>query len=98
VTDNWYHLVPDDVVMKRLGQRRRMWCMCCRTEYDRGKFVCCAPPNGMKSEHWLSLSCPDPPKGCGKCAKHCQCPSKAERIGEGPLAGLGRQFLEEHGR
>lgn len=95
---SWYHLVPDEVVMKRLGQRARMRCMCCKEFYERGKFSCCAPPNGMKSEQWLALSCPDAPHGCGKCAKHCACPSKAKRLGEGPLAGLGRQFLEEHRR
>jgi hypothetical protein len=82
-----------------LGQPKTLRCMCCKTLYRKGEFACCAPPNGMTSQNWLSLSCPMPDQGgCGKCARHCQCPNKAERIGQGPLAQLGAQFLAEHGR
>lgn len=95
--DNWYHLVPDSVVLKALGDRPVMRCMCCGTTYKRGQFTCCAPPKGMASHTWLSLSCWDE-TGCGKCARHCQCPNKAERLGKGPLAGLCKEFLEAHGR
>jgi hypothetical protein len=89
----WYHLVPDPVVLKRLGQRRELRCMCCKTRYRRGEFRCCAPPNGMASRNWLAMGCPDPPKGCGKCAKHCVCPNREQRLG--PLAELARSFMEK---
>jgi hypothetical protein len=95
--DGWYHLVPDSVVLTGLGQRRTLTCHCCGTRYDVGKFTCCAPPKGMASHVWLSLSC-WAEDGCKKCARHCQCPTKAERLGTGPLAQLGKQFLAEHGR
>jgi len=50
----------------------------------------------MPSQRWLALACPMPSDGgCGKCATHCQCPSKAQRLGEGPLAKFGRQFLAD---
>jgi hypothetical protein len=75
--------------------RPMLRCCCCGEVYERGRFRCCAPPNGMKSEKWLELACPMPPRGCGKCAKHCACPSKVARLGEGPLASLGRQFLSQ---
>lgn len=93
VRDDWYHLVPDEVVLKGLGQRKTLRCMCCKQEYKQGQFRCCAPPNGMASHHWLALDCPDPPHGCGKCAHHCECPTKAARLAEGPLARLGREYL-----
>lgn len=70
-------------------------CCCCKTVYTRGQFSCCAPPGGMSSHHWLALSCPMPPHGCGQCAKHCQCPNKAERLGKGPLASLAESFIAE---
>lgn len=74
-------------------------CMCCKTRYIRGSFRCCAPPGGMASHNWLAMSCPMPANGgCGKCAKHCECPNKVARLGKGPLASLGAQFLKEHGR
>jgi hypothetical protein len=80
--------------MKWEGQE--LTCMCCRARYQRGKFRCCAPPNGMASHEWLSLTCPMAPNGCGRCALHCQCPNKAERFKEGPLVGIARKFLAEH--
>lgn len=95
--DDFYHLVPDEVVLRRLGQRRTFHCLCCGARYLRGAFTCCAPPAGMASHVWLGLSC-WAEDGCKKCARHCECPNKAERLGQGPLASLGKAFLEEHGR
>lgn len=92
---DWYHLVPDAVMVRRLESRPMLRCVCCGTRYTRGSFTCCAAPHGMASHHWLALSCPDPPHGCGKCAHHCQCANKAARIGEGPLARFGREFLTD---
>lgn len=77
-----------------IAERPTLHCYCCGEPYVAGQFRCCATPNGMSSQRWLSLACPMAPDGCGKCAKHCACPNKAERIGEGPLAKFGRQFLE----
>ncbi len=75
--------------------KRTLTCFCCGTTYTQGQFRCCAPPNGMPSHKWLALTCPMAPHGCGKCAQHCQCPSKAERLGRGPLATLAQAWLEE---
>lgn len=98
MNDEFYHLVPDSVVMRMLGQRQKMRCMCCKEWYERGRFTCCAPPNGMRTDKWMSLTCPDPPRGCGKCIRHCECESKKERLGKGPLASLAQAFLAEYGR
>lgn len=92
-----WHLVDDDVIARRLEPRPEIRCVCCGTRYLRGSFACCAPPKGMASHVWLELSCRGT-GGCGKCARHCQCPTKAARLGQGPLAGLARDFLAEHGR
>jgi hypothetical protein len=98
VRDDFYHLVPDAVVLKGLGQRQRLHCMCCRELYERGNFRCCAPPSGMKSEKWLEMFCPDVKAGgCGKCPKHCQCPNKAQRLGDGPLKELAKKFMDSLG-
>jgi len=93
--DDFYHLVPDEIVLKGLAQQRqRLHCMCCHEIYERGSFKCCAPPSGMRSDKWFEMRCPSPKDGgCGKCAKHCQCPNKRARLGEGPLAELARKFL-----
>lgn len=98
--DDFYHLVPDAVILKRLAQQRQtLTCYCCRDTYQRGSFRCCAPPKNMNSSHWREMRCPDPKEGgCGKCPRHCQCPSKKERLGEGPLANLARRFLSEYQR
>lgn len=99
VRDDFYHLVPDAVVLKRLGQRPMLRCCCCGEQYPRGSFKCCAPPPGMRSDYWLELACPMPANGgCGKCARHCQCPRKAERMKPGPLADLAKSFLERFNR
>lgn len=95
--DDFYHLVPDPVVLKGLDQKRTLTCFCCKASYQVGRFACCAPPQGMASHVWLGLSCWDE-GGCGQCARHCQCPSKADRLGKGPLANLCQQFLETHPR
>lgn len=95
VRDDFYHLVPDPVVLKGLGQRERFHCYCCGEIYERGHFRCCAAPSGMASHAWLELRCPTPNEGgCGKCAKHCRCPSKAQRFGDGPLKELARKFMD----
>jgi hypothetical protein len=92
--DDFYHLVPDEVVLRGLGQRRDLRCMCCGTAYRRGEFRCCAPPNGMRSEVWLEGYCPTPKQGgCGKCPHHCLCPNKGERLGRGPLKHLCDEFM-----
>lgn len=79
-----------------LGQPRTLRCMCCKVLYRRGEFRCCAPPKGMASHVWLGLTCPMPDQGgCGKCARHCQCPSKADRVGTGPLAILAADVLQD---
>lgn len=98
--DDFYHLVPDSVVMKGLAQERQMLhCFCCGDIYQRGNFSCCAPPKGMNSSKWREMRCPDPKEGgCGKCAKHCHCPSKKIRLGEGPLASMAKRFLEDFRR
>lgn len=90
--DDFYHLVPDAVVLRGLAQQRQMfYCFCCREIYQRGSFRCCAPPHGMTSSKWRELRCPE----CSKCARHCQCPSKAQRLGEGPLASIARKFMDQ---
>lgn len=91
---DWYHLVPDEIVVKRFTARGSLKCLCCGTEYLRGQFRCCVPPAGMASQYWLALSCPMPDQGgCGKCAHHCECPNKRARLGKGPLANLAEEFL-----
>lgn len=99
VRDGFYHLLPDAVVLKGLGQRQTLYCYCCHETYRRGEFRCCAPPKNMASDRWLALTCPPVSEGgCGKCAKHCQCPSRAARLGEGPLKELAKRFMDGFGR
>lgn len=50
-----------------------MVCQCCRQSYVRGHFVCCKPPNGMRSEAWLERHC----STCRKCPRHCACEQAA---------------------
>lgn len=91
--DDFYHLVPDSVVMKGLAQQQQTFhCFCCGGTYQRGLFTCCAPPKNMNSSKWREMRCPH--KSCGKCVRHCQCPDKQQRLGEGPLAYLCRNFVE----
>lgn len=69
-------------------------CFCCGTSYRRGSFTCCKRPNGMRADKWGSLWCPPVKEGgCGKCPRHCDCPSKAERLGQGPLVPLLVDFM-----
>lgn len=55
----------------------------------------------MASHYWLEMLCPMPnpehPElgGCGKCARHCRCPKREERLKPGPLADLARRFSLE---
>lgn len=89
------HLVPDDVVLRRIDTPRILHCYCCKDPYPQGQFKCCAPPTGMAGHTWLEQRCPAPPTGCGKCPRHCLCP-KAKPAG--PLAQLAEKFLDNWGR
>jgi hypothetical protein len=94
-TEDWFHLVPDAVLLRRLQPRPMRRCVCCGERYERGRFRCCAPPNGMASQVWLSWTCPPPSHGgCGCCPRHCACPTKAARLGPGPLAYLAAQYAK----
>src|SRR5581483_1519410 len=96
---DWYGFVSDAVLVRRFEKRPLRRCCCCGEQYERGKFRCCAPPNGMRSDVWLAGSCPMPDHGgCGKCAKHCQCPNKAARLQAGPLGHLCDEFMTRLGR
>lgn len=44
-------------------------CYCCGETYPRGRFRCCAAPNGMPSHEWAEQSC----TGCKRCRRHCGC-------------------------
>ncbi len=44
-------------------------CYCCRERYERGRYRCCAPQNGMRAHVWRASYCRD----CRKCPKHCVC-------------------------
>lgn len=51
-------------------------CYCCGHAYERGRYVCCRPPNGMKSHEWLAQRCKA--ETCGKCPRHCRCQGQPE--------------------
>jgi len=58
-----------------MRKRGSVFCYCCGATYELGRFICCAPPNGMASHQWLEKFC----HVCGtqtrgKCPKHCTCP------------------------
>lgn len=62
----------------RDGLRRRepqmLQCYCCGERYERGRYRCCQPPNGMPSHEWAEQWCsPKNAGGCGKCPRHCEC-------------------------
>jgi hypothetical protein len=50
-------------------------CYCCRSEYQRGRYNCCAARDGMKSHVWLAAWCDT----CGKCPRHCLCETRIPR-------------------
>ncbi len=85
--------LPESVAKKR--EPETLTCYCCGSTYTRGSFQCCQRPNGMRGDKWQSLWCPSVESGgCGRCPRHCHCPSKVERLGKGPLIPLLQQFLD----
>ena len=50
-------------------------CYCCGTTYERGRFRCCAPKDGMKAYYWQALWCAT----CNKCPNHCLCETRVQR-------------------
>lgn len=91
---DWYHLVDDRVILRRLAPKATLRCQCCGETYERGSFKCCAPPVGIPSNVWLGRCCNKDAGGCGKCPKHCECvvPVPYQRQ-KGPLADLAASAL-----
>ncbi len=61
-------------------ERIVLHCYCCGNSYERGHFICCAPPPNVPSHVWLEQFC----HVCGtetrgKCPKHCTCPKKSKQ-------------------
>ncbi len=68
-------------------------CYCCGESYERGRYRCCAPPNGLASHVWLGQYC----RECAKCPKHCLCATKQPRQTplRPPLAELAEQVARK---
>lgn len=71
---DWAQFTPPEILEKRLAAPVLLRCYCCREQYEKGHFACCAPPAGMASRVWLSKYCGT----CLKCPKHCACVPEAK--------------------
>src|SRR5712691_697674 len=88
---HWSQFVSDDLVLRLYGPPTILRCVCCGIRYERGQFRCCAPATHMASHNWLAMNCPT----CHKCARHCACPDKQDRLGKGPLASMAAEFVKD---